>query len=83
MTLGIGEETPPDLVNGAMFADASQHVLQGPALGHVIMHVVGRDEADAKAVRKLSECRNPPRISGTIKMVGREIERLEMFAEIS
>ena len=69
-------------MNGAMLAHASQHVLQGPALGRVIMHVIGRDEADAEIVGKLAKRCNPPRIPGTVKMVGREIECCEMLAEI-
>ncbi len=45
VALGIRFEAEARLVDRAMLADAGQHVLQRPALGHVVEHVAGREQA--------------------------------------
>ena len=50
MPLGVGETDarPPSATVHAV-ADGRQHVVQRPALGHVIMHVAGRHQRHARA----------------------------------
>ena len=45
MPLGAGEAAEAQLLDGAAEADRGHHVVQRPPLGHVVVHVVGGDQA--------------------------------------
>ena len=53
--LGAGEAMEAQLLDGAAEADGGDDVLQRPPLGHVIVHVVGGDEAHAHPGREIVE----------------------------
>ena len=44
VALGIGFEQPPGILNRPVLADAGDHVLERPAFGGVVEHVVGGEE---------------------------------------
>lgn len=44
MVLSILKQAIAGVVDGASMADAGQHVLQGPALGHMVVDIVARQQ---------------------------------------
>ena len=55
VALGVGVKPVAGLKDGAVLADAGEHVLQGPAGGAVGVHVIGGDEGHAARPGKLGE----------------------------
>ena len=89
MPLGVGGEAKARLVDGAMLADAGEHVLQGSPRRIVHVHVVGGDER--RAFRG-GESREPGEAAGIVaaieimageKGAGREASRnlVQKFGE--
>ncbi len=62
MALGAGEAAEAQFVDGAAQANGRHHVVQGPPLGHVIVHVVGGDQAYPHRGGEIVEQRQAPRI---------------------
>ncbi len=62
MALGAGEAAEAQRVDGAAQPDGRHHVLQRPPLGHVVVHVVGGDQAHARLGGEIVEQRQPARI---------------------
>ncbi len=73
MPLGIGEQAEPGLVERHMLADAGEHVLERPALGRVVVHVVGGDERQPARFAQARECREPHAVIAAIKALRGEI----------
>ena len=74
MALGIGDEAKAGLVDGAMLADAGQHILQRPPLGDVVEHVVDGDERQPGSLGQRRQAGEAPRIVAAIEMLGGEID---------
>ncbi len=73
VALGVGGEPEAGLVDGAVRADAGEHIEQGPAFGCVHVHVVGRDEGGAAKLRQLGEAREPARVVAAVeRLAGQE-----------
>ena len=62
MPLGAGEAAEAQPLDGAVEADGRDHVVQRPPLGHVIVHVVGGDQADPHRGGEIVEQRQAARI---------------------
>src|SRR6185312_16305771 len=73
MALAIGGEAEAGLDDGAALADASDDVLQRPALAHVVEHVVGGDERQPGARGELRQAIKAFRIVATIEVLARDI----------
>ena len=76
VALGVGEQAEAGVMDGAVLADAGEHVLQGPAPGRVRMHVVGRHQGCAAVLGKPGEGGHPAGVVATIKIVRNEVEAL-------
>jgi len=61
-------------MDGHTFADASEHILQRPALGDVVEHVIGRNEGCAHALRQLSKSRNACAVVALVAIRGGKID---------
>ena len=58
-----------------MLADAGDDILQRPALGRVIEHVVHGDQRNKRAVGDILQLRQPAAVVAAIKHAGREPDR--------
>ena len=74
MALGVGEQEGCRVGDPGMLADAGDHVLQRPAVGMVVVDVVGRERLDAGLVRQSGEPREPPCVVAGIAMGEDEVE---------
>src|SRR5690606_17470282 len=70
----VGCELQTRLMDGHTFADASEHILQRPALGDMVEHVIGRHERRARAFRQLSKSRNAGAVVALIAIRGSKID---------
>jgi len=73
MALGMGGETKPGFADRAMLADAGHHILQRPPLGHVVVHIVGREERQPGFLGDRGEPGEVARIVAAIEVMRREI----------
>ncbi len=73
MPLRIGETAVAELGDRDAVADRGQHVLQRPARGVVVMHVVGRDERQASFAGELHQARERERVVGSAVQRGGEV----------
>src|SRR5579883_2052416 len=73
VTLGIGGEAEPGLDEGAAFADAGDDILQTAAARHVIEHVIGCDQRQARAFGERGQAMEPLGIVAAIEMLDCEI----------
>jgi len=89
MALGAGEAAEAQRIDGAAQPNGRHHVLQRPPLGHVIVHVVGGDQADAHLGGEIVELGQAARVIAAKQHGGGEIaaageqagEGLQAFAE--
>jgi len=79
VALGVGVQQEAGVVDGAVLADAGEHVLQWPALGRMGVHVVGGDQRNAARGGKIAQVRKSTGIVTTIKIIHREIK---IFIEV-
>ena len=75
MPLGIGFQKPARLLQRAVLADAGDDILQRPAFGRVIEHVVDGDQRDERAVGDVLQLRQPAAVVAAIKQAGRKPDR--------
>ncbi|MCC2666077.1 MAG: hypothetical protein K0S35_3999 [Geminicoccaceae bacterium] len=80
VALGIRFEAEARLVDGAVLADAGQHVLERPALGDVVEHVAGREERRAAAGGELGQSLDPGGIVAAVAVLCREIAAWQAVA---
>ena len=72
MAFGIVEQAEAGVVQGAVFADAGQHVLQWPPRRDVVMDVVGRDQRHPGRQRQPGQPVQPPGVVAAIQATCRE-----------
>ena len=74
MPLGVGEQAPSRLLEGAVLADAGEHVLQGPARGRVRVHVVGRHQGRMTLRGQRGEAGDARGIVAAVEVVGGKVD---------
>ena len=74
MTLGIGREPQPRLLDRHLLPDAGEHVLQGPPLGGVVEHVLHRHDGRSGRATEGIEPGEPAAVVTPVAMGGREID---------
>ena len=74
MPLGIGEEAIARLLDGAMLADAGQHILQRPARGNMGMDIVDGDQRRGGARGQGRQPSQAPPIVAAIEMLAGQID---------
>ena len=74
MPLGIGEEAIARRLDGAMLADAGQHILQRPALRDMGMDIVDGDQRGTRARRQGGQPGEAPPVVAAIEMLARQID---------
>ena len=72
MALGIGLEPPADGVDRRLLADTGQHVLQRPAGGMVVQHLVGREQRHFCRARQAMQPRQPALVVAAIEQACRK-----------
>ena len=89
MAFGAGEAAEAQPVDGAAEPNGRHHVVQRPPLGHVIVHVVGGDQADPRGGGEIVEQRQAARVvaaeqhgAGEVAAVAEQAgERAQALAE--
>jgi hypothetical protein len=76
MPLGIRFEQTAGRIDGDVLANAGHYVLQRPAFGHVIKHIVHRNERDQRAFGDCRESGQPAIVVAAIQHAGGEPDRL-------
>ena len=74
VAFGIGGQPPAGVVDAAMLADTGQHVLQRPAVGAVIEHVVGGHQRQAVPAGQGGQPGQPLAVVTAIQVLGGQIE---------
>ncbi len=67
VTFSIGLQTFADGVDGGLLADTSQHILQRPARGMVVQHLVGGEQPHLCACREMMQPRQPALVVAAIE----------------
>ena len=72
---GVGLEAPARVVDGAVLADAGEHVVEAAARGIVLVDVAGGDEGDAVRVGEGGETGKAAVVVAAVAVGGGEVER--------
>ena len=72
MPLGIGLQKSARLLQRSMLANAGDDILQRPAFGHMIKHVIHGDQRNKRAVGHVPELCQPAAVIAAIKQAGSE-----------
>ena len=75
VAFGIEREQPPALVDGDVFADAGDDVLQHAAFRYMIEHVVDGDHRNETIMRDLGELAQPAGVVAAIEKTCRQPDR--------
>ena len=73
MPLGIGIQQISRSGDRHLFANAAHHILQRPAIGLVVMHIIGRQDRRAIGLRHPVEPLDPRRIVSPIQIARRDM----------
>jgi len=73
MALGMSGEAETGFRDRAMLADAGHDILQGPPLGLVVVHVVGRDERQPGHGGDVGKAGETAGVVAAIEVMRREI----------
>jgi len=71
MPLGIGVEQVAGGGDGGLVPDRGHHILQGATLGHVVVDVIGGEEAETMGARKCVKALDPGDIVPAIEVARR------------
>jgi hypothetical protein len=74
MALGVREQALAGVVDRAALADAGQHVLQRPARGEMMVHVVGRQQRRARRARDRGQVGKALRVVAALQMADGEMQ---------
>ena len=75
MPLGIGLKKTARVFQRPMLANASDDILERAAFGHMIEHVIDRDERNERGVGHILQFLQPAAIIAAIKQTGRPATR--------
>ena len=72
--LGVGEQERCRVLDRAMLADAGQDVLQRPAVGVMVVNVIGGERLDPGGTGELGETGEPCHVVASVEMAQDEVE---------